>query len=80
MEVARFGGSMPRSGGEQMKPVMAAIREMEVARDLDGLATVALVALARLRLLCERPTTCAELDSMIATLETLKPHLKMPEE
>jgi hypothetical protein len=80
MELARSAGPARRPEGEQMEPVTAVVREMEAAQDLDGLAAVALMALFRLRRQCERPTTCAELDSILARLEGLRPHLKMPED
>ena len=63
---------LPASRQQKWETLRALVRELEEERDLQGLASIAEMALLGLRQLCERPVTCDELDEMLEALRGLK--------
>lgn len=63
---------LPASRGQQWDVVRSLIRELEEERDLQGLAAMAEMGLMALRQMCERPTTCGELDQLLEGLRRLQ--------
>jgi hypothetical protein len=58
--------------GEQWASLRMLIRGLEEEHDLQGLASVTEMGLLALRQLCERPTTCSELDELLEGLRRLR--------
>ncbi len=71
MATTRSASVSSTSMEQQTAEMKGKIRELSLARDLPGLAAVAEMSLRELRMLCERPVTCAELGEMLDTLERL---------
>ncbi len=72
MKGARKGSLLPELRGEQWDTLRALVRGLEEEHDLEGLASVAEMGLMALRQLCERPTTCSELDDLLEGIRGLR--------
>ena len=64
--------------GEREDEVRAIIQKLGAERNLKGLVAVAMMSVSELRMLCERPVTCADLNEMQDALDRLL--LDEPEE
>lgn len=72
MEGTGRGSALPEVRGEQWESLRTLVRSLEEEHDLEGLASVVEMGLVALRQMCERPTTCSELDELLEGVRGLR--------